>query len=183
MTDPPLRPPPPVSESKHLFPFVHIGGCVSASISYPFFPPYIGLILFLLLDRNVVSCVDAILRRWGDGTERDAVYDAFSYREVWGGNSSGVSSPPPPSHKGAAYDDIQTSRRKLPAYARQEEILEAINNNQVVVISGETGCGKTTQVSRQRPPRLIGWCFEAREVVKPTEKNTGGGQVLFCWSF
>ncbi len=67
-------------------------------------------------------------------------------REVWGGNSSGVSSPPPPSHKGAAYDEIQTNRRKLPAYARQEEILEAINNNQVVVISGETGCGKTTQV-------------------------------------
>lgn len=66
---------------------------------------------------------------------------------MWGGNSSGVTSPPPPSHKGAAYEDIQTSRRKLPAYARQEDILEAINNNQVVVISGETGCGKTTQVS------------------------------------
>ncbi|CAM9614623.1 unnamed protein product [Pylaiella littoralis] len=66
-------------------------------------------------------------------------------REVWGGNSSGVSSPPPPSHKGAAYDDIQSTRRKLPAYARQEEILDVINNNQVVVISGETGCGKTTQ--------------------------------------
>lgn len=29
-----------------------------------------------------------------------------------------------------------------------KEILDAINSNQVVVISGETGCGKTTQVGR-----------------------------------
>lgn len=69
---------------------------------------------------------------------------------MWGGNSSAVSSPPPPSNKGAAYDEIQQGRRKLPAYARREDILEAINNNQVVVISGETGCGKTTQVRRSR---------------------------------
>ncbi|CAM9373169.1 unnamed protein product, partial [Hapterophycus canaliculatus] len=75
-------------------------------------------------------------------------------REVWGGNGSGVSSPPPPSHKGPAYEDIQTSRRKLPAYARQEQILEAINNNQVVVISGETGCGKTTQVGGEGEDRV-----------------------------
>lgn len=79
-------------------------------------------------------------------TKRWSVSFVSATREVWGGNGSGVSSPPPPSHKGAAYEDIQTSRRKLPAYARQQDILQAINNNQVVVISGETGCGKTTQV-------------------------------------
>lgn len=66
-------------------------------------------------------------------------------REVWGGGGP-PTTPPPPSHKGSAYEEIQLGRRKLPAYARQEEILDAINNNQVVVISGETGCGKTTQV-------------------------------------
>ncbi|CAB1115817.1 unnamed protein product [Ectocarpus sp. CCAP 1310/34] len=84
------------------------------------------------------------LRRRGSVDEKDG--PRARRREVWGGNGSGVSSPPPPSHKGATYEDIQTSRRKLPAYARQQDILEAINNNQVVVISGETGCGKTTQV-------------------------------------
>lgn len=37
-------------------------------------------------------------------------------------------------------------RKKLPSYAKREELVELINNNQVVLVSGETGCGKTTQV-------------------------------------
>ncbi|XP_020574910.1 DExH-box ATP-dependent RNA helicase DExH3-like isoform X2 [Phalaenopsis equestris] len=38
------------------------------------------------------------------------------------------------------------SRRSLPAYAEKEALLSAIARNQVIVISGETGCGKTTQL-------------------------------------
>jgi ATP-dependent helicase HrpA len=34
----------------------------------------------------------------------------------------------------------------LPVAALREEILEAIKNNQVVVIAGATGWGKTTQI-------------------------------------
>ncbi|MCL4147292.1 UNVERIFIED_CONTAM: hypothetical protein GTU68_024021, partial [Idotea baltica] len=34
----------------------------------------------------------------------------------------------------------------LPIFQRQTEIIEAIQNNQVVVISGETGSGKSTQL-------------------------------------
>lgn len=64
----------------------------------------------------------------------------------------GNSSPTPACHKGPAYEEIQVSRRKLPAYARRDDILDAINNNQVVVISGETGCGKTTQVRDKSGP-------------------------------
>ncbi|KAJ7527492.1 hypothetical protein O6H91_16G057600 [Diphasiastrum complanatum] len=37
-------------------------------------------------------------------------------------------------------------RRKLPAYKEKEALLKAIANHQVLVISGETGCGKTTQL-------------------------------------
>ncbi|KAK7390906.1 hypothetical protein VNO78_19096 [Psophocarpus tetragonolobus] len=37
-------------------------------------------------------------------------------------------------------------RRSLPAYKKKEEILSVISRNQVVIISGETGCGKTTQI-------------------------------------
>ncbi|XP_028757823.1 DExH-box ATP-dependent RNA helicase DExH5, mitochondrial isoform X2 [Neltuma alba] len=37
-------------------------------------------------------------------------------------------------------------RRSLPAYKEKEAILSAISKNQVVIISGETGCGKTTQI-------------------------------------
>ncbi|KAL5817928.1 hypothetical protein ACOSQ3_026306 [Xanthoceras sorbifolium] len=37
-------------------------------------------------------------------------------------------------------------RRSLPAYKEREALLKAVSQNQVVVVSGETGCGKTTQL-------------------------------------
>ncbi|KAG8639165.1 DExH-box ATP-dependent RNA helicase DExH5, mitochondrial isoform X3 [Manihot esculenta] len=37
-------------------------------------------------------------------------------------------------------------RKSLPAYKEKDAILTAISQNQVVIISGETGCGKTTQI-------------------------------------
>ncbi|KAG0721052.1 ATP-dependent RNA helicase DHX36 [Chionoecetes opilio] len=39
-------------------------------------------------------------------------------------------------------------RKKLPSYKMRDEIVDTIRNNQVVVLSGETGCGKTTQVAQ-----------------------------------
>ncbi|CAI8047009.1 ATP-dependent DNA/RNA helicase DHX36 [Geodia barretti] len=44
------------------------------------------------------------------------------------------------------YQKMMEFRQKLPSWEKQEEILELIRENQVVVLSGETGCGKTTQV-------------------------------------
>ncbi|XP_044272686.1 ATP-dependent DNA/RNA helicase DHX36 [Tribolium madens] len=46
------------------------------------------------------------------------------------------------------YVDMKKKRKKLPAFSMKEEILKVIDENQVVVISGETGCGKTTQVAQ-----------------------------------
>ncbi|XP_021366519.1 ATP-dependent RNA helicase DHX36-like isoform X2 [Mizuhopecten yessoensis] len=37
-------------------------------------------------------------------------------------------------------------RKKLPSYNKRQEIMEALESHQCLVISGETGCGKTTQV-------------------------------------
>ena len=37
-------------------------------------------------------------------------------------------------------------REQLPAFDMREELLTAVRGHQVVVVSGETGCGKTTQV-------------------------------------
>eukprot|EP00250_Pteridium_aquilinum_P021505 c25147_g1_i1 orf=845-4309(-) len=37
-------------------------------------------------------------------------------------------------------------RAALPAYKQREDLLAAVANNQVLVVSGETGCGKTTQL-------------------------------------
>ncbi|KAJ2945667.1 hypothetical protein O0L34_g500 [Tuta absoluta] len=48
------------------------------------------------------------------------------------------------------YKQMMDFRRKLPAYKKRSELIDVIENNQVIVISGETGCGKSTQV-----PQLI----------------------------
>lgn len=46
------------------------------------------------------------------------------------------------------YKRMLTVRKKLPAYSKEQEILDILDQNQVLVISGETGCGKTTQVAQ-----------------------------------
>ncbi|XP_065855873.1 DExH-box ATP-dependent RNA helicase DExH1 isoform X1 [Euphorbia lathyris] len=41
---------------------------------------------------------------------------------------------------------MKSFREKLPAFKVREEFLKSVAKNQVLVISGETGCGKTTQL-------------------------------------
>ncbi len=51
------------------------------------------------------------------------------------------------SHISVSRDpSVQQDREKLPILAEEQVIMEAINENPVVVIAGETGSGKTTQV-------------------------------------
>lgn len=47
-----------------------------------------------------------------------------------------------------SYANMLRSREKLPTYKMRNEIVQVIRENQVVVISGETGCGKTTQIAQ-----------------------------------
>ena len=44
------------------------------------------------------------------------------------------------------YYDSLAVRKKLPVFARLDELEEAVDKNQVVIIEGETGSGKTTQI-------------------------------------
>ncbi|XP_034189503.2 putative ATP-dependent RNA helicase DHX57 isoform X1 [Osmia lignaria lignaria] len=44
------------------------------------------------------------------------------------------------------YKKMQEIRKTLPAWSKMDNILEVIYKNQVTIISGETGCGKSTQV-------------------------------------
>lgn len=46
----------------------------------------------------------------------------------------------------ARSSQVQLQREQLPAVAHEQEIMEAVHNNDVVVLTGETGSGKTTQV-------------------------------------
>ncbi|UZJ54921.1 hypothetical protein CBS101457_004241 [Exobasidium rhododendri] len=43
-------------------------------------------------------------------------------------------------------DSIDAVRKSLPVYALRKELLEAVADNQVLVVVGETGSGKTTQL-------------------------------------
>ncbi|KAH8358780.1 hypothetical protein KR093_002465 [Drosophila rubida] len=49
--------------------------------------------------------------------------------------------------------------RSLPIYAQYEEIVTVIRDNPVVILKGETGCGKTTQV----PQYILDEAFKRRE--------------------
>jgi pre-mRNA-splicing factor ATP-dependent RNA helicase DHX15/PRP43 len=44
------------------------------------------------------------------------------------------------------YMDIRKVRRNLPVYEAREELLQKLKENRVIVLEGETGSGKTTQV-------------------------------------
>ena len=45
-----------------------------------------------------------------------------------------------------AHEELLAVRKKLPVYAYREEFLEAVQDNQVLIVVGETGSGKTTQL-------------------------------------
>lgn len=44
------------------------------------------------------------------------------------------------------FQESMADRQKLPVYAMKSTIMQAINDNPVIIIRGNTGCGKTTQV-------------------------------------
>jgi len=46
----------------------------------------------------------------------------------------------------ARADTIEATRRSLPVYSLRDELLAAIEDNQVLIVVGETGSGKTTQL-------------------------------------
>lgn len=46
------------------------------------------------------------------------------------------------------FQKVFESRKKLPTWGTKDDILRVVEENQVVVICGETGCGKTTQIAQ-----------------------------------
>ena len=50
----------------------------------------------------------------------------------------------------SGWQRMQAVRERLPAWKQASDIVSAVRSHSVTVISGETGCGKTTQVRRQR---------------------------------
>ena len=64
--------------------------------------------------------------------------------------AAAATGPAPPAAaaaaKPSAREALAAVRRSLPIYAYREELLEAIAENQVLIVVGETGSGKTTQI-------------------------------------
>lgn len=48
----------------------------------------------------------------------------------------------------ASFESIQEQRKTLPAYKCRDDLMRIISENQVVVVIGETGSGKTTQLTQ-----------------------------------
>jgi HrpA-like RNA helicase len=40
--------------------------------------------------------------------------------------------------------EIDKERQKLPIFLLRDELLKAVRDHQVIILVGETGCGKTT---------------------------------------
>eukprot|EP00397_Hematodinium_sp_SG-2012_P007382 GEMP01007427.1.p1 GENE.GEMP01007427.1~~GEMP01007427.1.p1 ORF type:complete len:1058 (+),score=242.00 GEMP01007427.1:108-3281(+) len=71
------------------------------------------------------------------------------------------------SVRSARYNDNLHVRTRLPAYKHGEQFLQLVDNNDVVVVCGATGCGKTTQLPQMLmdhlgPKRLI--CTQPRRI-------------------
>ncbi|KAI5954822.1 hypothetical protein KGF57_003846 [Candida theae] len=52
------------------------------------------------------------------------------------------------SEQGTDFAAIQKQRKSLPAYAVKDDVVSTIRDNQVTIIIGETGSGKTTQLAQ-----------------------------------
>ena len=74
------------------------------------------------------------------------LFYAAMYKELnktsTGRLNNGVPQVPPPRGQ----SDLNNFRQTLPVYTLGEEIIKTIHDNKVVLVSGETGSGKTTQV-------------------------------------
>lgn len=46
----------------------------------------------------------------------------------------------------ASYASMKATRCRLPAFSCRDDVLKRVTSSHVVVISGATGCGKSTQV-------------------------------------
>ncbi|XP_072938114.1 3'-5' RNA helicase YTHDC2-like [Epargyreus clarus] len=53
-------------------------------------------------------------------------------------------------------------REKLPVYEQRQELINAITHNQVIIVAGATGCGKTTQL----PQLVLDYCQEHNQVAR-----------------
>lgn len=86
----------------------------------------------------------------GSSTDRkrklDLADDAKKHHKTLDARQSSDINPWTGKAYSSRYQSILQTRLKLPVYQFQSKLLEAVAANQIVVIEGETGSGKTTQI-------------------------------------
>lgn len=65
---------------------------------------------------------------------------------------------------------MHETRRNLPVFKRREELLQAIAENQIIIVQGQTGCGKTTQIPQ----------YLHEEGYTKTELKHGDVKIIGC---
>lgn len=83
------------------------------------------------------------------------------------------SEPPGLSQAELKKQSIQEVRRSLPVFPYREDLLAAIQEHQILVIEGETGSGKTTQI----PQYLIEAVSHGPEDSGPQEPGPHGFKI------
>lgn len=66
--------------------------------------------------------------------------------------------------------EMKEMRKKLPVYDHRDELVQAISDNQVIIVQGETGCGKTTQIPQ----------YLHEEGYTKTEMRDGETKIIGC---
>jgi pre-mRNA-splicing factor ATP-dependent RNA helicase DHX15/PRP43 len=75
----------------------------------------------------------------------------------------------------SSYYSLLSKRKQLPVYEFKEQLEAIVEKNQVVIIEGETGSGKTTQI----PQFLLGLFSNKRCLVGCTQPRRVAGNSLF----
>lgn len=76
------------------------------------------------------------------------------------------------------YYEILAKRKQLPVYEFKKELEKKVLENQVVIIEGETGSGKTTQI----PQFVLSILTDARPLVACTQpRRVAGTSLLFSY--
>ena len=89
---------------------------------------------------------------------------------------------------------ILEQRQSLPIYKLKDELIRAINDNQILIVVGETGSGKTTQMTQYiaeagftargkigcTQPRRVAAMSVAKRVAEEFGCRLGTDEILNC---
>ncbi|XP_072272182.1 3'-5' RNA helicase YTHDC2 isoform X2 [Pyxicephalus adspersus] len=128
----------------------------------------IGIFMTVCLTHNTILTMKGIIQRFPitnkektellPKTERSNVFAIEAENREMSKSSGRLSNGIPQVPMKRGNSEFDTFRQSLPVYEKQDEIIKTIKENKVVLIVGETGSGKTTQI----PQFILDDCYNHR---------------------